>query len=78
MSTIAIDYKKKLLQIVERDLIKQDIRLTSAEVTIKNLKEEQRTLLEELCELESNMECAEGPENISFVMDRIMDLKNLE
>ena len=53
MKSIKVKYKQKILELVERELYKQEQRLNSAEVKIRRLQEEQKSLLNELCKLES-------------------------
>jgi hypothetical protein len=55
-TAILIKYKSKMLGIVEREIYKQEQRLNSAEVKLRQAQEERVKLLEELCKLECSEE----------------------
>jgi hypothetical protein len=53
MKAIKIKYKQKMLELVEREIYKNESNLNSAEVNLRNLKIEQKALLNELLKLET-------------------------
>jgi len=53
VKSIKVKYKQRMLELVEREIYKQEQRLNSAEVKIRQRQEEQKSLLNELCKLES-------------------------
>lgn len=77
MDAIKFTYKKKLLEVVEREVTRQEGRIMSAEVKLRQAQEEQKKLLNELCDLESNMAVEEfRPSNEEF-LSKLITIKDI-